>query len=346
MRTMKAARFFGVKDLRIVDVPVPEVGPRDMLVRVVRAGVCATDDAIYTGEFTGGGTVRFPMTPGHEWAGVVEEVGAEVTRFQPGDRVLGDTGVACGQCYQCLIGQYGNCAKGQAVGTVNAWNGAWAEFMLMPERHTFLVPEGLSFDHGAMVEPAATALYSVRRADVTIGDKVLVHGTGPIGILAATLAKLDGASLVMITGRKDHKLALALKMGADVAINTTREDMAAVVREHVGAEGVDRVIEASGAVELFEQSIPLTRVDGVLSLVAFFEKPMERFDLDSIVLRNVTVRGVGGSLHMYGPVLAMMAAGRIDPTQLITGRYPFADVQKAMDDHRTDPGRIKIMLEM
>jgi L-iditol 2-dehydrogenase len=343
---MKAARFFGVNDMRVVDVPVPEVGPRDVLVKVVRAGVCATDDAIYTGAFTGGGAVRFPLTPGHEWSGIVEEIGPEVSRFRPGDRVLGDTGVSCGQCYQCLIGQYGNCARGQAVGTVNAWDGAWADYILMPERHTFLMPENLSFDHGAMVEPAATALYAVRRAEVSIGDTVLVHGTGPIGILAAALAKLDGASKVLITGRKDHKLDLALAFGADVAINTTREDLAQAVRTHVGPEGVDRVVEASGAVELFEQSVPLVRGDGVLSLVAFFEKPMDRFDLDSIVLRNLTVCGVAGSLHMYGPVLALMSAGRLDPTPLITARYPFARVAQALDDHRTDARRIKLMLEM
>ncbi len=357
LRAGKAARIFGPRDLRIVDVPVSELGPHEVRCRVVRSGICATDYAIYTGEFSAvkKGAVRFPLTPGHEWSGVVEETGAAVARFQPGDRVVGDTSVSCGICYDCLVGEYYKCTEARAVGTVNAWDGAYAEYIVMPERHLFDLPDTISFDQGAMVEPAATALYAVRLAKVTIGDTVLVHGTGPIGIMAAKLAKLSGAARVLITGRKPSKLNAARAFGADVAINTTQLGgqecspckVAEAVRAAVGPEGVDKVIEASGSVQLFEESLEVIKPGGVVAVVAFYETVVEAFDLDTIVLAGITLRGVAGSLGMYRPVLGLMASGMFDPTPLITGRYAFAEVHRALHDMQAaSETRIKLMLEI
>lgn len=349
MTTMKAARIFGPNDLRMVDLPRPKLRANDVLCKVKRCGVCGTDLAIYTGEasFVKSGAVTFPMTPGHEWSAEVAEVGPDVTNFTPGDRVVGDTCVACGHCNHCLLGQYNRCKHVRAVGTVNTWDGAYAEYIVMPERHLFHLPENVSYDAGALVEPAATALYSVRRADVTIGDTVLVHGTGPIGILAAKLAKLSGAAKVFITGRKEPKLALAKQFGADVAINTTKESPVEIVREQTNGEGVDRIIEASGAISLFEQSFDMIRVGGTISIVAFYEKPMEHFDIDKFVFTDATLRAVAGSMGMYPPILNLLASGQLNVEPLITGRYAFADLQQAIDDmtQRND-ARIKLMLEM
>jgi 2-desacetyl-2-hydroxyethyl bacteriochlorophyllide A dehydrogenase len=347
MKTMKASRIYGPNDIRYVDVPVPEVGPRDVLSKVVRAGVCGTDLAIYTGEFSfvRNGEIKFPMTPGHEWAGIVEKVGPEVTLFKPGDRVVGDTGVVCGECNHCVIGDQHRCKHGRAVGTLKTWDGAYGEYMLMPQRHMFHLPDNVSFDMGAMIEPAATALYSVRLGEVKIGDTVLVHGTGPIGILAAKEAKLCGASLVLITGRKEFKLQTALKYGADVAINTTKESMIDAVKKHC-PDGVDRIIEASGSIQLFQESLGLIRADGIISMVAFYEKMIPNFDIDKFVFSSAVMRAVGGSLGMYGPVLNLMAAGLLDPTPLITSRRPHREAGLALKDMQDrNDARIKIMLE-
>jgi L-iditol 2-dehydrogenase len=346
---MRAARLLAPNDLRILDVPQPELGPHEVLCRVARCGICGTDHAIFTGEFSGvrTGTVRFPMTLGHEWSGTVAALGSRATRFALGDRVVGDTGVSCGHCTECLLGNYGNCPEGRAVGTVNAWDGAYAEYIVMPERHLFPLPENVGFDAGAMVEPAATALYAVVRAGVRTGDTVLVNGTGPIGLCAAKLAALSGAARVIVAGRRESKLKLALAFGADAVIDTTQGPMLEAVHAQAGTGGVDRIIEASGAVELLAESFRCVRPGGVVSVVAFYEKPLPEFDVDQFVFTNATVHAVAGSLGQYPPVLKLMAAGRLDPTPLITARYPFGDVLQALRDWGAKPEeRVKSMLVM
>ena len=346
---MKVARLFGPNDLRMIDMEIPKLGPNDVLCKVQRVGVCGTDYAIYTGEFSfvKTGDVKFPMTLGHEWSATVAEVGPAVQNFKIGDRVVGDTCVSCGQCTFCLLGDYGRCKKMQPVGTINAWDGAYAEYLIMPERHLFHLPDSISFDQGAFVEPAATSLYAVKLADVSIGDTVLVHGTGPLGILAAKLSKLCGASKVFITGRKKFKLDMALNFGADVAINTTEDSFVDVIRDHTNGEGIDRVVEASGSIELFKQSLNVVRYSGTVSLVAFYEKMVDQLEIDKFVFGNITLRAVAGSLGMYTPVLNLMANGMLDTDCLITGRYNFDDIEQALKDMKDkNAQRIKWLVDV
>jgi threonine dehydrogenase-like Zn-dependent dehydrogenase len=230
---------------------------------------------------------------------------------------------------------------------VDAIDGAWAPFIVMPERHLYRLADRVSFDNGAMVEPAATALYAVTRARVGIGDAVLVQGSGPIGILAAAQAKLCGASKVFITGRRRPKLEAALGMGADVAIDTTRDSVTDVLRRHTVSGGVDRLIEASGSADLFEESLRLVEPGGVMSVVAFYDRPLTRFDIDAFVFADVTLVPVGGSLGMYTPVLRMMETGSLDPSRLITERIALDDVPDMLARFRRDAeARIKVMIDV
>lgn len=346
---MKAARIFGPRDMKIVEAPVPELGAHDVLCRIVRAGVCGTDYAIYTGElsFVKTGLVKYPLTPGHEWSGTVEQVGPEVENFRPGDRVVGDTYVACGNCSFCATGNVYRCKKLRSVGTINAWDGAYAEYIMMPERHLFHLPANVSFENGALVEPAATALYSVTLAGVKIADAILILGSGPIGIMAAKLAKLSGAGKVIIAGRKDCKLKAALALGADAVVNTTKENLAEKAREYAGAYGVDRIIEASGSTELFKEALQLIKPGGVISCVAFYERPVDGFDIDRFVINDVTIRAVAGSQGMYPAVLKLMDLGLADFSSLITERHSLAEAPQIMRDMKQrNETRIKIMLEM
>ncbi|MCG2659264.1 MAG: alcohol dehydrogenase catalytic domain-containing protein [Kiritimatiellae bacterium] len=348
-RTMKAARISGPTDMKIVEVPVPDLGAHDVLCRVVRAGVCSTDYAIYTGElsFVKTGLVKYPLTPGHEWSGIVELVGPEVENFKPGDRVVGDTFVACGSCGFCITGNFYRCNKIRSVGTINAWDGAYAEYIMMPERHLFHLPENVSLDNGALVEPTATALYAVTLAGVKIADTVLVLGSGPIGIIAAKMAKLSGAGKVIIAGRKDSKLKTALALGVDAVVNTTKEHLAEKTREYSGEYGVDRIIEASGSTELFKEALQLVKPGGVISCVAFYERPVDGFDIDRFVINDVTIRAVAGSQGMYPTVLKLMDLGLADFSSLITERRPFVEAPQIMHDmQQRNETRIKIMLEM
>jgi len=347
-KTMKAARLFGPNDLRVIDVPIPELGPRDILSKVMRAGVCGTDYSIYSGEFSfvKDGSVKFPFTPGHEWSGVVAAVGSEVVSFKPGDRIVGDTFVSCGSCDVCLMGLYDHCKNVRSVGTINAWDGGFAEYTVFPERHIFHLPDSVSFDAGAFVEPAATSLNAVNAASVEVGDTVLVHGSGPLGVLAAKFAKLSGASKVFITGRKDPKLQVALSYGADVAINTTRESVADVVARHTAQGRVDRIIETSGSLELLLQSLDLVRRGGTLAAVAFYDKLIENLEIDKLVFGQIHLVGASGSTGTYEPVIALMASGVLDVTPLISGRYSLKDIVQGYRDMKDrNDIRIKWLVE-
>jgi len=344
---MKAARIFGAHDIRVVEIETPVPTDHDVLCKVARAGMCGTDYAIYSGEFSfvKQGMVPMPMTPGHEWSGIVSAVGDKVQNFKEGDRVVGDTVVSCGHCYDCLVGEYGKCSQARCVGTVNPWDGGYAEYVLMPERHLMALAPSISFENGACVEPAATALYSLHIADVKIGDTVLVLGSGPIGIAAAKLAKLCGASIVAIVGRKDFKLQKALDLGVDAAINTTTSDLNAAVQERFGKWGVDKIVEASGSTAMLNASAGLLNISGTVSSVAFYEQMVQDFPIDEFVFGNRTLKGSAGSLGMYKPVLRLMETGMLDMSPLITSTHRLDDVPQAMVDMKEkNSTRIKPMI--
>ena len=339
---MKTARLFGPRDLRIIDLPEPVLGDHDVLTKVSYVGICGTDYSIYTGEstFVKNGSVKFPMTLGHEWSGIVEAVGKDVKSFRKGDRVIGDTAVSCGICYECLCGNYIQCANARCVGTINAWDGAYAEFILMPERHVFKVADNVPLEHAALVEPAATALYGVKT-----GDVVLVHGTGPIGLAAVQLAKTAGAACVILTGRKDFKLEVGRKLGADVAINILHEDAGRIISDLTCGKGPHVIIEASGSATAFKQSIEWVRSNGVISVVAFYEQRLDQIDLDSFIMKNAKLVAVAGSPKLAPVVLDMMKFGKINLLPLITHQYALDDVVTALDELKEqNETKIKVML--
>lgn len=346
---MRAVRILNIKDAQLLEIPTPSPKEDEVLCKVVRAGICGTDYSIYTGDasFVKSGLVKFPMTPGHEWSGIVETVGKNVDQFKQGDRVVGDTCVSCGQCYDCLVGNYCHCKKIRAVGTIKTWDGGYAEYILMPARHLFRLPDNVSFDNGAMIEPAATALYSVVKAEIQIGESVLVLGSGPIGVAAAKLAKLCGASKVVVAARKQNKLDLAVNLGIDGAINTAVQTLADGVRQHFSDGKVDKVIEASGSIDLLMQTLGLMNAGGVISLVAFYEKPAECFDLDMLVLNDIRMIPVPGSLGMYKPVLKLMESGMLDLTSLINHRCALDQVPDVLADLKSRyDSCVKIMIDL
>jgi threonine dehydrogenase-like Zn-dependent dehydrogenase len=342
---MKAAYIEAPHQLRVSEVKTPEPKQGEVRCKVMRSGICGTDYSIYSGEFSfvKNGAIKFPMLPGHEWSGVVDKVGEGVSIFKQGDRVVGDTAVSCGVCSKCLMGQYFACAGLRCVGTINTWDGAYAEYMFMPARHLFRLPDEVSFDNGAMVEPAATAMYSVVLGKVKLGDTVLVIGTGPIGIMAAKIAKLSGAAKVIIAGRKDFKIQAALDLGVDVGLNLMNTSLT----DGVKREGVDCVIEASGSTELLKESLTLLNPCGTISAVAFYEKLIDGLDIDRFVFGGINLMGSAGSLGMYEPTLKLMSVGMLDFTSLITGYYSLDEVPQAMLDMKTkNDRRIKFMIKM
>jgi 2-desacetyl-2-hydroxyethyl bacteriochlorophyllide A dehydrogenase len=346
---MKAARLLSPGKIEIQDLPEPDLGNRDVLVKVKYAGICMTDYSIYSGEssFVKNGLVKFPLTMGHEWSGVVAKIGSDVVKLKSGDRVIGDTGVSCGSCYECLSGKYLQCRDMRAVGTVNAIDGAFAEYIVMPERHLFPMPENVSFKQGAIVEPVATGMYAVQRGGVKAGDVVLVQGTGPIGLAAVQLSKISGASQVIVSGRREKKLNIGKELGADSAVNISTEDLAAVVNAASNNRGAEVIIEASGSESALKNSFELVRPGGTIAMVAFYEKKIDKVDFDQLILNDVVLTSVAGSPVVGMKVLDLMHYGRINLDRIITHEYPFEDIVQAFKDMKKKrEDRIKIMLKM
>ncbi len=345
---MLSARLFAPGDMRLIEMDIPTPGPGQAVCKVIRCGMCGTDHSIYTGAASFMDMIRYPMTFGHEWSGTVVSFADDVVDLEIGDRVVGDTCITCGKCKNCLNGKYNHCKQGQAVGTVNAWDGAYAEYILFDARHLYKLPDNVSFDNGAMVEPAATGLYAVVKSGLKLGETVMIHGTGPIGIMAAKQAKLMGAAKVIITGRKEYKLNMAKQFGADYAINTTTDSLSEAVMDITNGDGVDRLIDAAGSVTLFRDSMKLVKLSGVISIVAFYEgQLLQSLNLDDIVFGDLTLVGVSGNVSMYQTVLNLMESGMMNFTPLISARYKLEEVNKAMEDMSTkNDKKIKFMIDV
>ena len=188
-QTMKAVTVHGPHDARMEDVPKPQATGDMIVMRVCRTGVCATDLSIYSGEssFIRSGEITYPCRFGHEWAGIVESVGPDVKDFKPGDRVYTDNFASCGVCDACRRGDYMACKDTRSVGTIKCWDGCFAEYMQMPERHTFHLPDELSMDEGALIEPASISYDAFKGVTLTEKDTAVVYGTGAIGMISVSV---------------------------------------------------------------------------------------------------------------------------------------------------------------
>lgn len=346
---MKVLLAYAPGELRVVEMDKPRPGPKEVLMKVHHAGICATDVAITKGTLTlgAGNDPIYPVRIGHEWSGVVEETGSETWRIKPGDRVISDTGYSCGECEMCLMGEYQNCENGRAIGTIgHCWPGAFAEYMVMPERLVFNVPDNVPLDEAALVEPASIGLYGLLRGPIGPNKTLLVIGTGPIGLGGMACAYGMGSGKIILAGRKDKKLEIGRQMGADVLVNTTRENLMDVVMRETNGKGADVVMDTSGDVSIFNDVMMMVRSSGTLVVPAFFERPLDNVLLDRLIVRNCTLVGAAGTPNMGRKILDLLSNGHVKLSPMITDRFPFEEVKTAFEmiSARND-SRIKIMVD-
>ena len=335
-------------DIRYVEVEKPRVGPGDVLIRVCFCGVCGTDLAILNGDmsFVREGLIKYPVRIGHEWSGIVEEVGAEVTKVKPGDKVVGDNGVACEKCRNCLAGDYLHCLNSRAVGTVNCWDGAFAEYMIMPQRHIYKLPEQIGLEEAALIEPASIALNGVKASGIHENSSVLVIGTGPIGLAGVSLVRNAGVKKLLLAGRKDGKLEVGKIMGADITVNVTKESLKDIVMRETDGEGVSAVIETSGAISSINEALDYIADSGIISLIGFYEKELNGFNIDKVVLGKIQIRGVAGEPVMQ-EVIDLMASGALKLKPLSTHKVSFDEAIDAfINITEKNESKIKILVEV
>ena len=325
---MKAFRIYGTHSGKYEELPDPQIGPDEALLRVRAVAVCGTDLEIYQGTmfyFTSG-LARYPIIPGHEWSGEVLRVGENVTNVRPGDRVVGECTVACGYCEYCRIGWYNQCTNRRETGILNL-DGGFADRMAYPASylHTF---EGLSYEEAALCETTAISVYAVKLVDTCPGDTVAILGPGPIGLQAMQAAKAYGARRVVVIGGRAIRRELALELGADAAIDPSEGPLEEQVLEATDGHKFDVVIEATGNPEVTRDLTKIVRPRGRISMVGLFNSQWGAIDLDALVVNNITLKGSLGSPNVWDETLHLMESGRINTEPLITERRPLSEAEK------------------
>lgn len=328
---MKGNFFLGADKeakFEIREMTFPPLAPNQVLVRNESCGICGTDVHIYEGG-KGSADVTPPVVLGHEYSGVVEEVGSAVTVVAPGDRVALDPNMYCGLCIPCRMGKKQNCSNLFALG-VNV-NGGMAEYSICPDTQCFKVNPEVSFDHAAMVEPLACALHGVDKARIQAGQKVLVIGGGTIGLMMIQLAKLRGAALVVLSEPIELRRSIGLEVGADAVVDPLHEDLAARFRDLAGQEGADVVIECVGKPFAAEQAIAMA---GYGATVLLFSVPpvgaMAQLPLFDVFQKELTILGSMINPDTHQRAVNLINSGRMKLEPLITHRFPLAEVEGAI----------------
>lgn len=341
---MKALLLTDLKQLEIADVATPEIAADELLVRVAACGICGSDVHGYDGS---SGRRIPPLVMGHEAAGIVESVGSEVEKFQVGDRVTFDSTVYCGQCDYCRAGRVNLCDDRQVMG-VSCGDyrryGAFAEFIAVPERIVYSLPDALPLEHAALIEAVSVAVHAVEQAALKPEDKAVVVGTGMIGLLVVQALRAAGCESVIGVDVDDDRLALAKKLGATETINASSSDVVQQILKQTGGKGADVVLEAVGATPTVSSAIESVRKGGTVVLVGNISAAID-FPLQSVVTREIRVQGSCASAGEYPRCIELMASGAIDVTPLLSATAPLEEGPEWFERlYQREPGLMKVVL--
>ncbi len=327
--TMKALRKMQAgRGLSMESAPVPAISAADVLVRVKTASICGTDLHIYGWDRWSQGRIKPPVTLGHEFCGVVERVGEEVTAVKAGDFVSAEMHVNCGHCHQCRVGEAHICQNLRIIGIDQ--DGAFAEFVKIPASNIWKLDPAIPEHYGAILDPLGNAVHTVLAGPIA-GQTVLVTGCGPIGLMSIAVAKACGSSTVFATETNEKRRAMAKKMGADVVVNPAAEDAVARILAETNGTGVDALLEMSGNPTAIQQGFKALRAGGRASLLGI---PTENVPLDlvnDVIFKGATVQGIYGR-RMYGTwvqMTALLKAGRLDLEPLFGEREPLEKFENA-----------------
>jgi L-iditol 2-dehydrogenase len=332
---MRASVLYGIKDLRLDERPVPSPGRGEVLVRVSAVGVCGSDIHYYERGRIGRYVVREPLVLGHEASGVVEAVGAGVADHQPGQRVSLEPGVPCRNCCQCVSGRYNLCQQVQFLATPPV-DGALAEFVVVPSAFAHPVPDSLSDDAAALIEPLSVGVWACRKAAVGPGSRVLVTGAGPIGLLTAQVAKASGASEVTVTDVISTRLEVARGLGMGAV------DASGSALEEAGLEP-DTLLECSGSALATTGALGYLAPAGRAVLVGMGADELV-LSLSTIQERELTVTGAFRYAGTWPAAIALATSGAVDLDAVVTGHYPLDRVAEALTASRRDPLTIKAIV--
>lgn len=327
--------------------PIPELEPGDILLRMRKAAVCGTDIRILEGKKTK--DVRYPSVIGHEICGTVHTLGKDVTGYALGDKVAIANVIPCHTCGSCLSGRENACLNRKAIGY--EFDGGFAEFVRIPQLavangNLFKLPEHVSFEEGALIEPLACCIRGLRNAGTGLGNIVLIVGAGPIGLMHLELARIAGASKVIVSEPSAFRREKAAKLGADVTVDPACEDLAAIVKRETGGIGADVIILAIGAPQIVNATIKLCRKGGTVNLFAGFAGTGEcSIEANVIHYGEITVNGsTAYKLADYHDAARMVVDNRVHLKEIVTHTFRIKDFRKAYDVCKSGEG-LKVLIE-
>ena len=341
--TMKAVRLHAPGDIRLDTIDIPTPGEFEVLVKVVRSGICGTDLHIAKGNFP---APNLPLTLGHEFSGVIVEIGASASPLSVGDSVVVDINIACGSCFFCRRGQKLFCPSVAQLGVHRA--GGLAEYIAVPADNVYVLPKGFDLNAAAYVEPLACAVHGQDRIGITFGDRVLIIGGGPMGLAHIALSKLAGASAVIVSEPDATRRALARSFGADHVVDPFATNLDEFLAGLTDGVGPDVVIEAVGSIPTYETAIRVVRRGG--KLLAYGAAPQSAeltirpFD---IYAKELTIVGsYAGTYDTWPRAITLIATGRFDPSLIVDSVRSLDEAAEAIRALEHDRSIVKIQIQV
>jgi threonine 3-dehydrogenase len=310
------------------DIEPPRVGHNDVLIRMKKTAICGTDIHIYNWDAWAQKTIPVPMQVGHEYCGEIVEIGGEVVGFAPGDRVSGEGHITCGHCRNCRAGRRHLCRNTVGVGVNRP--GCFAEYMVLPATNVFKLPDAISDDIAAVLDPLGNATHAALSFDL-VGEDVLITGAGPIGVMAVAIARHVGARHVVITDVNDYRLDLARKMGASRALNVARESIGDATQDLGMQEGFDVGLEMSGNPTAFRDLLKAMHHGGRVALLGIPPSDVA-IDWNEVIFKGLVIKGIYGRemFETWYKMASMLQSG-LDIGPIITHRFAIDDYQRAFE---------------
>jgi len=317
------------KGMELINVPTPRIGLRDVLIKVTLASICGTDVHIY--DWTHWARHRFkpPRIIGHEFVGIVEKIGNEVTHVDVGDRVSAESHISCGHCYQCSNGYSEVCRNLKLLGV--DYDGALSEYLVLPEHVLWKNNSDIPDKWATIQEPFGNAIDTVMAEDVS-AKTVLILGAGPIGLFATGIARASGASLIIVSDPNNYRLAISKKMGAHMALNPGKKDITPLILDATNNNGVDVVLEFSGNNQALNQGLEVITPGGRISILGIYEKRVS-IDLNKeVIFKKIRIYGITGRkvFSSWHKTSRFLSSGIVNPDPILTHKLPLKDYEKGI----------------
>jgi L-iditol 2-dehydrogenase len=342
---MKALVLKEYRQFAVEDFPVPELGPHEVLIRVRACGICGSD--VHGMDGSSGRRIP-PIVMGHEAAGVIAEIGGAVSGWKKGDRVTFDSTISCGECWYCRRGEINLCENRRVLGVSCGEyrrHGAFAEYVAVPQRILYRLPDNLSFEQAAMVEAVSVAVHAVERTPLSLNASVAVVGTGMIGLLVVQVLRARGCGSIIAIDLDEGKLKLARQFGATHTLHAAEPDVQEKIRALTDGRGVDAAFEVVGLPATVKTAIESVRKGGSITLVGNL-KPQVELPLQAVVTRELTLIGTCASAGEYPACLDLIASGKVNVTDFISATPPLEEGAQWFERlYAGEKGLMKVLLK-